>query len=274
MMTSSPNERPVIPLETEDDQQVVTQVWKDREITGHPDAVAEMVQQLEKGERLAQLRRERWGGGGREGMARLCARFPGLQEADGVSPWCVHRLLAWSFSGAVTGGSSHALRFVLQVWNPRTNWQEVVEAVARKPSAPTRRWHEDGDGDAAKLAEAERRARAAGHKVKRTTNFGRVELEIEAPDQDELPLWNALQQFLTEIRRDLTTERELREDLRMERPRSSAGISAELLESATWERATESFKRFAPFNLADAWGCWDDEHRAAVIAWLEAPFNP
>lgn len=214
MMTSSPNERPVIPLETEDDQQVVTQVWKDREITGHPDAVAEMVQQLEKGERREQLRRERWGGGGREGMARLCARFPSLQNADGASPFNVDRLLAWSFSGALTGGGGHALRFVLQVWSPRTNWRQVVEEVARS----------------------------------------------RKPTQEERPLWNVLQEILRGIRRAIQEDR----------PR----LSGEELTSAAWERAAASFERFATFNVAEAWGCWDDEHRAAVTAWLEAPFYP
>jgi len=31
---------------------------------------------------------------------------------------------------------------------------------------------------------------------------------------------------------------------------------------------------FAPFNLVAAFGAWDDEHRAACLAWCEAPFWP
>jgi len=29
-----------------------------------------------------------------------------------------------------------------------------------------------------------------------------------------------------------------------------------------------------PFNLAQAWACWDDGHRTAALAWLELPFFP
>ena len=38
--------------------------------------------------------------------------------------------------------------------------------------------------------------------------------------------------------------------------------------------AHDSRHRLAPFGFAEAFRDWDEAHRAAVIAWCEAPFHP
>jgi hypothetical protein len=40
------------------------------------------------------------------------------------------------------------------------------------------------------------------------------------------------------------------------------------------ELGIEGFECLTPFNLSDAMGVWDEEHRKAFAAWVEAPFWP
>lgn len=76
---------------------------------------------------LAQLRRERWGEGtSDERMTRLARTFPILEGAIGVEPWDALALMRWGLSGAMTGGSKHVVRFLLQVWNPSTDWRALA----------------------------------------------------------------------------------------------------------------------------------------------------
>lgn len=42
----------------------------------------------------------------------------------------------------------------------------------------------------------------------------------------------------------------------------------------TWGLLKKNAKRFAPFNFVRAFQTWDDEHRAAFMAYAELPFNP
>lgn len=77
---------------------------------------------------IKQLRAERWGNGTAEQqMTRLARSFPILAEAGGgVDPWDPVALMRWGLSGAMTGGSKHVVRFLLQVWNPYTDWREMA----------------------------------------------------------------------------------------------------------------------------------------------------
>lgn len=71
-----------------------------------------------------------WGGGGRDGMARLGRMFPTLAGAAGLEPWDPEALMRWSVSGAVTHAAAHAVAFLLNVWNSRTDWREVAAEFA------------------------------------------------------------------------------------------------------------------------------------------------
>lgn len=66
----------------------------------------------------------RWPRDGREAMTALSRLFPTLRGVPGTDPWDVDAFLAWSQSGALTSGSGWAARFLLSVWNPRTDWRE------------------------------------------------------------------------------------------------------------------------------------------------------
>ncbi len=72
--------------------------------------------------------------GNRLNMTWLCRQFPTLRFALGADPFDADMLNAWVRSGAATGASRHAVRFVLQVWNSREPWTagafNVVDAFA------------------------------------------------------------------------------------------------------------------------------------------------
>jgi hypothetical protein len=67
-----------------------------------------------------------WGSNpGQQAMSKLCSLFPTLQGSPGTEPWDSLRLLRWLLTdGAVTTGSYHAGKFVLQVWNSRADYQQ------------------------------------------------------------------------------------------------------------------------------------------------------
>jgi hypothetical protein len=90
----------------------------------------------ERSARTAARRRELWGAGGPEGMRRLCRLFPALARLQLASDWTegegqlapATEALLRIASGPGDDGERLCARFVLAVWNPRTDWQ----AVARK----------------------------------------------------------------------------------------------------------------------------------------------
>lgn len=41
-----------------------------------------------------------------------------------------------------------------------------------------------------------------------------------------------------------------------------------------WGGGAEALWNMKPFDFFEAWGCWDDEQRAAFVAWARAPFWP
>ena len=76
---------------------------------------------------LDALRRDQWGNGGEGAMTKLA---PTLRHADGVEPWDVARFVRWSDGPQLTSGMVYALRFVLQVWNPDTDWATHRSSLA------------------------------------------------------------------------------------------------------------------------------------------------
>jgi hypothetical protein len=60
-------------------------------------------------------------------------------------------------------------------------------------------------------------------------------------------------------------------------PTSGSGWAARFL-LAVWNPGTDWTEFGIPgrgkFDLMEAWSCWDDRHRAAVLEWLQAPFWP
>ena len=100
----------------------ITKKWRGRTITGDAATVERVVDELELQRAKLAATKEKWGEGN-ERMVRLCRAFPTLRGVPGTDPWNALHLLEWlCTSGGVTTGSSHAARFILQVWNPSTDW--------------------------------------------------------------------------------------------------------------------------------------------------------
>jgi hypothetical protein len=83
---------------------------------------------IRRAEEQAKLNRERWGEPGPAAMTRLARSFPSLRDAFGVEPWDALAFIRWSDGPQLTTGMAHAIRFVLQVWNPSTDWRETAAA--------------------------------------------------------------------------------------------------------------------------------------------------
>jgi hypothetical protein len=111
-------------------QEIVTaRRGADGQWTGHPAAVREAIE----AEKTAIARARRWPQTAegyidtRAAMTVLARSFPVLaRDAEGIAPWDVDRFLAWLCGPAPSSGAIHAGRFVLSVWNPRTDWREVA----------------------------------------------------------------------------------------------------------------------------------------------------
>lgn len=95
-----------------------------------PEILKEAAQQIN-----AQRRREReterfFPGTDQQKIAALCQKFPTLNQDvafRGIDPWNVDKFLLWAVGGAHCSGEVYAIRFVLSVWNPSTNWIELLE---------------------------------------------------------------------------------------------------------------------------------------------------
>jgi len=99
----------------------------------HQDMVRQLEEAKERSERTTAL----FGLEGRDRMASLGLRFPTLKNADGVNPWNPERLVRWLYlSGAPTGGSTHAAKFLLTVWNSSEDWG----LYAREIGIPEATW--------------------------------------------------------------------------------------------------------------------------------------
>jgi hypothetical protein len=65
----------------------------------------------------------------RAAMTQLARSFPMLRDADGIAPWDVERFVTWSCGPQATGGSLHASRFVLHVWNSEEDWSAYASSL-------------------------------------------------------------------------------------------------------------------------------------------------
>jgi hypothetical protein len=110
---------------------IIKKPWNGGVITGEAAVVEHVIDELELQRSKLAATKEKWGTGD-ERMVRLCHAFPTLRGVPGTDPWNALRFLEWlCTSGGVTTGSKHAGRFVLQVWNPSTDWG----ALAMQPLA-------------------------------------------------------------------------------------------------------------------------------------------
>ena len=101
-------------------------------------------------------RAKRFPGSGRQQMTALCQLFPTLAEqADGIDPWNTDKFLVWAAGTGICSGGVHAIRFVLQVWNSRTNWIELLTKELRREQPADPNDHILWDG----LRKLKRRAR-------------------------------------------------------------------------------------------------------------------
>lgn len=96
------------------------------------EALEQAAAEIEKQAAIQADREQIWGKDMKIAMSRLCAKFSTLAGAPGTDPWDPVRLLQWILTnGAATSGNTHAVKFVLQVWNPSIDWA----ALARAPKA-------------------------------------------------------------------------------------------------------------------------------------------
>lgn len=58
-------------------------------------------------------------------MTTFVLSFPSLRKAPGVDPWDADLFLSWAVGG-LSHGERCAAQFVLGVWNPSSNWDEVA----------------------------------------------------------------------------------------------------------------------------------------------------
>jgi hypothetical protein len=60
-------------------------------------------------------------------MSELAGLFPTLARASGVKPWKASQFVRWAILHGHCSGSAHAVRFLLSVWNPASDWREILK---------------------------------------------------------------------------------------------------------------------------------------------------
>ena len=70
---------------------------------------------------------QEWPANGRQAMSLLVSLFPTLSMATGVRPWNPTEFVRWAALHGHCSGSAHAVRFVLSVWNPSSDWREILK---------------------------------------------------------------------------------------------------------------------------------------------------
>ncbi len=105
---------------------IVPNAAGDGKFEGDSAVIAEAVEVYALGRARGERRRVTWGDEGRASMTRLAKLFPSLNQAPGVEPWDVDELLRWAASGVLSHGEVLAAKFVLSVWNPGTDWEEIA----------------------------------------------------------------------------------------------------------------------------------------------------
>lgn len=187
----------------------------------------------------------------RQRLVALARTFPTLTNAP-LEPWDAERLDKWARTGS--SGTVHAVRFVLAVWNSNNNnpaarvrrellasFDEVFDRCAREASSRAER------------GAAERRLAGRADSVidkvrerfldgERTAAHG---LALQAAAL--CSAWDPLARWLAQ-----------------DRPTTEAAILGQLAKAQVWE--------VGPFDIMDALGTWDNEHRAAFVRWAAAPW--
>ena len=69
----------------------------------------------------------RWSENRYQAMSELAGLFPTLETASGVKPWKVTQFVRWAIFHGHCSGSAHAVRFLLSVWNPDSDWREILK---------------------------------------------------------------------------------------------------------------------------------------------------
>jgi hypothetical protein len=107
----------------------------DQIFTGPRDLIAKHIADLKKQKQRDQKRDEVFPGSDREKMTALCMKFPSLRGAKGVKPWDATRFALWVVSDGHASGVIHSARFVLNVWNSRSDWPRTLreESVQQEP---------------------------------------------------------------------------------------------------------------------------------------------
>lgn len=111
------------------------------------EGLREFKAELDAQKRRAAELEKRFPGTGRQKMAALCRMFPTLAEhAVGIDPWNTDEFLVWAAGTSMGSGGVHAIRFVLQVWNSRVDWIDLLTKELRRdhPTAPNDRVLWDG----------------------------------------------------------------------------------------------------------------------------------
>ena len=74
----------------------------------------------------AKLESEAWAGDDEDQMSAMVRAFPSLAQAEGSEPWDVHAFLRWTETAPPSEAAMHAIRFVLEVWSPSTDWRTAA----------------------------------------------------------------------------------------------------------------------------------------------------
>lgn len=77
-----------------------------------------------------------WAPDGRQAMSQLASLFPTLATAAGLSPWNPCQFVKWAAMHGHCGGSAHAVRFLLSVWNRDADWRQLLKEAEPRESDP------------------------------------------------------------------------------------------------------------------------------------------
>lgn len=67
-----------------------------------------------------------WSEDRHQAMSELASLFPTLKKASGVKPWKASQFVRWAIFHGHCSGSAHAVRFLLSVWNPDSDWRQLL----------------------------------------------------------------------------------------------------------------------------------------------------
>lgn len=87
-------------------------------------------------------------------MAALARLFPSMVGVTGADPWDIDKFLLWCITTGASSGAMHAARFLLNVWNPNTNWRDQMILEEKKDVDP------DDSASAKALVRGAKRVRA------------------------------------------------------------------------------------------------------------------